>query len=89
MSVDIFQCAECGGVVIPLAAPGRIHTYRGDGYAIPSDFIIPTCTCCGSEWMDEISMLALEAAFKRQVPRIDFNADADAFVRDLHDVAMW
>jgi hypothetical protein len=58
---------ECGGVVEPVAQPGRIRTHRGKtGYVIPADMEIPTCQKCGASWLSTAMIRRLNDEFECQ-----------------------
>lgn len=62
-------CPDCGGPVAPRALAGRRHPCLGSKEhslrmhwcPVPADVLIPTCSACGSEWMDEGAAIALSA----------------------------
>jgi len=60
------RCHECAvGEVRPLAAGGRTARYRTlAAVPIPVDILIPTCTKCGAEWLDEETTKALDRALE-------------------------
>src|SRR4051812_44482827 len=56
------RCRECGeGVVRPLANAGRMTSYRTLAQlAVPADLEVPTCTNCGTEWIDRASAARID-----------------------------
>jgi hypothetical protein len=64
-------CPECGrGTIRPLAAAGRLATYKNMALPVPPDLEIPTCDNCGLEWIDPKTAAsvdaALDAAFQKE-----------------------
>jgi hypothetical protein len=58
-------CPECGSRLTLDARAGRLRRYRGeDGYEIPADMVIPTCTNCGALWLDSTMVTQLSSAFE-------------------------
>ncbi len=57
-------CAECGKrTVEPVAAPGRRVAFKNfPALAVPADLAIPTCTACGTEWIDRKAAERIDAA---------------------------
>lgn len=60
------RCRECGeGLIRPLAREGRVMPYKnGLALPVPADLFIPTCSDCGSEWIDEPTAHALDNALE-------------------------
>lgn len=61
-------CGECGKrTVEPLAVPGRRSPFRHfPTLDIPAGLSIPTCTNCGTEWIDRLTAEKLDAALTEQ-----------------------
>ncbi|GEL75159.1 hypothetical protein [Myxococcus virescens] len=79
-----FKCVECGrGMVVPLAKPGRRMAFKHiPDLEVPADLELPTCTACGTEWLDEDSTRALDMALAR-VYRMELSKKANAALRRL------
>ncbi len=67
------RCHACGeGEVKPTAVAGRVARYKTmPRVQIPADLPIPTCSKCGTEWLDKRTTqevdAALEAAYRRDL----------------------
>lgn len=48
----IMRCAECGGDVRPVTAPGRFYRHNTMLLELPEDVAVPTCSNCGEEYID-------------------------------------
>jgi hypothetical protein len=49
-------CPECNGRVVLVAKAGRWYRTASDEIrSIPADMIIPTCTACGLQWIDNVA----------------------------------
>lgn len=61
------RCQECGqGEIEPALKSGRTERYKTmAALPVPDDFPIPTCTVCGSEWMDAALAQSLDDALDR------------------------
>ena len=64
-------CPECGrGTIRPLAAAGRLASYKNMTLPLPAHLEIPTCDNCGLEWIDPKTATsvdaALDAAFQKE-----------------------
>lgn len=47
-------CFECGGKLEMKVGPDRIFTIRkGEDFILPNDFLLPTCTICGVDFINE------------------------------------
>jgi hypothetical protein len=57
-------CAECGKrAVVRLAVAGRRSPFKNfRSLEIPADVEIPTCSNCGTEWIDEKTAARVDAA---------------------------
>ena len=50
----MITCFECGGTLNLKGGIDRVFVYRkGSEFVLPSDFEIPTCDNCGSDFLDE------------------------------------
>ncbi len=59
------RCRECGdGLIRPLAREGRAYPYKDLMLPVPADLEIPTCSDCGSEWIDAPTARALDNALE-------------------------
>lgn len=61
-------CAECGKrAVEPAAAPGRRSPFRNfPDLEIPATLAIPTCSSCGTEWIDRETARKIDEALAAQ-----------------------
>jgi len=60
------RCGQCGArAVIGVTRAGRLTMYRNLELEIPAHVVVPTCTKCGAEWIDEAAAKALDEALER------------------------
>ena len=48
-----------------VAKPGREMWYKNMMLPIPADLQIPTCSNCGEQWMDEVTLNAVDSALEQ------------------------
>ncbi len=66
--VNSRRCPECGGTIAPVAKPGRPWVLvRGQQAHVPESVEIPTCDCCGDEYVSA----ALAAQIDKSVRLVD------------------
>jgi hypothetical protein len=65
--LDEMTCPECGqGTIEPRTAKGKRFRYRQMAdVEIREDVMVPTCTRCGTEWLDGPSTRALDESLER------------------------
>lgn len=59
-------CANCGGRVARVAAPGRPWVVRGVPYILPAELPLATCEQCGEQWLTDEDIDAIQAAVTAQ-----------------------
>ena len=51
--------------MIGVTRAGRLTMYRNLELEVPAHVVVPTCTKCGAEWIDEAAAKALDEALER------------------------
>ncbi|MBZ4395348.1 hypothetical protein [Myxococcus sp. AS-1-15] len=79
-----FKCAACGqGQVVMLAKPGRRAAFKNiPDLEIPESLELPTCECCGEEWLDDAAAKQLDVALA-DVYRRELSRKANQALRQL------
>ena len=59
------RCAECGArAVVGVARAGRLTMYKNLELEVPAHVVVPTCTSCGAEWIDDTAAKTLDEALE-------------------------
>jgi hypothetical protein len=62
-----------------LAIAGRLAPYKNfPALPIPADVEIPTCSNCGTEWIDRTTAIAVDAALALEAAKVQIKVGAEA-----------
>ena len=82
------RCRECGeGTVRLVAKPGRRATYKFLELHVPETLEVPTCDRCGTEWHNDETAEAFDAAME-QAFRAELLAIAQRALEKLEQAAV-
>lgn len=82
------RCRECGeGMVRLVAKPGRRAPYKFLEIDVPEALAVPTCDRCGTEWHNDETAAAFDAAME-QAFRAELLAIAQRALEKLEQAAV-